>query len=119
VPNRDRAEVPLAKVTHYLLNPAHPDGAPKAAFFTAMGFNRANPSRLIDALLAHIRDNPAVEVQQAPFGALYVLDAALPTPDGRAPIVRSVWIIEPRFDYPRLVTAYPAPSHSGPRPKSD
>jgi hypothetical protein len=31
----------------------------------------------------------------------------LQCPDGRAPQVRSVWVIDANADFPRLITAYP------------
>jgi hypothetical protein len=41
------------------------------------------------------------------FGTRYLVEGDLPAPDGRSPLVRSVW----QFDYgtvaPRLITAYP------------
>ena len=110
VPNRERAEVPIAKVARYLLNTAHPEGGPKAVFFIARGFVPAQPERLIDALLAHVAENAYNEQLATSFGVVYSIDAPLRCPDGREPAVRSVWIIEPPVDFPRLVTAYPAPS---------
>jgi len=109
VPNRQRAEVPIAKVTLYLLNPSHPDGASKAAFFSSFGFSRAEPIRLVEALGERIRDNPATEVTPTALGEMYAIDASLTGLDGRRPPVRSVWIIEDSAAHPRLVTAYPAP----------
>ncbi len=109
VPNRELAEVPSLKIPAYLLNPEHPDGAPKAAFFFALGFNRSDPDRLIRALLDHVRLSPASEINQVQHGTMYTVDSPMPCPDGRSPRVRSVWIIEPPSDRPRFVTAYPAP----------
>jgi len=59
VPERARAEVPLPKVTEYLLNPSHPDGSPKARFFSRFGFSRNEPAVLVAALLVHVAENPA------------------------------------------------------------
>jgi hypothetical protein len=114
VPNCDRAEVALNKVTQYILNPAHPDGAPKAAFFMAFGFRPSEADALAAALLAHVQENPVGEITVVAFGVIYGVDAPLICPDGRAPMVRSVWIIEPPADHPRLVTAYPAPGRKAP-----
>jgi hypothetical protein len=36
-----------------------------------------------------------------------VPDGPLPTPDGRAPIVRGVWFVESQENVPRLVTLVP------------
>jgi hypothetical protein len=38
--------VPERKVTHYLLNPAHPAGGSKASFFLRFGFTVADWQRL-------------------------------------------------------------------------
>ena len=107
VPNRERAEVPLPKVARYLLNTAHPDGAPKAKFLMSFGFSSSAPERLVTALLAHVSENPATETTAVRFGTMYAVDGPLRCPDGRSPTLRSVWIIEPPADHPRLVTAYP------------
>jgi hypothetical protein len=40
LPNGEHAVVEPDKVKDYLLDVAHPDGFGKAAFFTAMGFQR-------------------------------------------------------------------------------
>jgi hypothetical protein len=40
LPNAQSATVPERKVTHYLLNPAHPAGGSKAWFFLRFWFHR-------------------------------------------------------------------------------
>ncbi|MFQ5612045.1 MAG: DUF6883 domain-containing protein [Anaerolineae bacterium] len=42
-----------------------------------------------------------------PFGTRYVVEGPMPAPDGRTPLVRSVWFIETRGQIPQFVTAYP------------
>jgi hypothetical protein len=108
VPDRAHADVPLAKVARYLLNPSHPEGAPKAAFFMAFGFAATDPQALVEALLAHVQEHPASESRPVHFGTMYTVVGPLQCRDGRTPLVRSVWIIEPPVRHPRLVTAYPA-----------
>lgn len=39
-------------------------------------------------------------------GVKYVVEGALPSPDGRNPRVRSVWMIDGGRSYPRLISAY-------------
>jgi hypothetical protein len=41
LPNNQSATVPERKITHYLLNPAHPAGGSKASFFLRFGFTIA------------------------------------------------------------------------------
>ena len=36
------------------------------------------------------------------------LDGKIETPDGRCPIVRTIWIVDRGLESPRLVTAYPS-----------
>ena len=61
LPNVQSATVPERKVTHYLLNPAHPAGGSKAWFFLRFGFNVREWRKLEEALLRHARENEVVE----------------------------------------------------------
>src|SRR5439155_15608031 len=63
LPNVHLAMVPEQKVTRYLLDPAHPAGGSKAAFFLRFGFLASNWRRLADALLAHARNNEVVATE--------------------------------------------------------
>ena len=107
LPNADGVEIAKEKITDYLLNPLHPDGAGKAAFFAAMGFTLEQWDVLADALRALALTSPVANEVNSPHGAKYVVDGALTTPIGKTPSVRTVWIIDQAADTPRLVTAYP------------
>ena len=50
LPNANLAEVSHEKIVSYLLNPQHPDGAGKAAFFFAAGFRLDRWEDLASAL---------------------------------------------------------------------
>lgn len=52
LPNAELATIPERKMTLYLLNPAHPAGGSKAAFFLKFGFNHANWKLLAEGLLS-------------------------------------------------------------------
>ena len=108
-PNAQSATVPERKVTHYLLNPAHPAGGSKAAFFLRHGFTVLEWTRLRDALLRHAWENEVVETEQTPHGVRYVVDGPLAAPDGTRLNLRSAWYIDPGSDAPRFVTAHPLP----------
>jgi hypothetical protein len=110
LPDAARAVVPEAKITAYLLSEAHPDGRAKAGFFLAHGFTADAWELLADALRAHCVQHPAQRKKESSFGARYVVDGKLRSPDGRAPLVRSVWFIDDGGGAPRLVTAYPSPA---------
>ena len=109
LPNAQFATVPERKLTHYLLNPAHPAGGSKAAFFLRFGFSVANSRLLAEALLQHACDHDVVKAEQTSHGVRYVLDGALAAPDGRRLHVRSAWYISPGEVAPRFVSAHPLP----------
>lgn len=104
LPYVQTALVEERKITGYLLSEERSEG--KAAFFAAFGFNLARWDLLRDALLAHAASNEVAQVVSNPFGAKYLVEGRLLTPDGRNPRVRSVWIINAGATVPRLVTAY-------------
>jgi len=107
LPNVDQAIVAEEKVTQYLLNPLHPDGAGKAKFFESVGFSRLDWRVLSYALL---RLAETVEVRlsvESAHGWKYIVEGPLATPGGRTPRVRTVWIVDHGLTAPRLVTAYP------------
>ncbi|MGH2505508.1 MAG: DUF6883 domain-containing protein [Ktedonobacterales bacterium] len=105
LPNLRKARVEEQKVTTYLLSDERSEG--KAAFFASFGFALARWELLQDALLAHAASHEVVRAVDNPHGVKYIIEGSLTTPDGRNPLVRSVWIIETGSDAPRLVTAYP------------
>ncbi len=82
LPNVQSATVPERKVTHYLLNPAHPAGGSKAWFFLRFGFNVREWRKLEEALLRHARENEVVETEPTPHGRRYVMEGQLLAPDG-------------------------------------
>jgi hypothetical protein len=110
LPNAQSATVPERKVTHYLLNPAHPAGGSKATFFLRYGFTVAEWQRLAEALLRHARENEVAAVEQTAHGHRYVVDGPLTAPDGSRLNVRSAWYINPGGGgIARFVTAHPLP----------
>ncbi|HEU0039339.1 MAG TPA: hypothetical protein VFR76_08700 [Verrucomicrobiae bacterium] len=109
LPNAQLATVPERKVTHYLLNPAHPAGGSKASFFLRHGFTMADWQRPAEALLRQARENEVVATEQTPHGVRYVVDGPLTAPDGTSLNVRTAWYINPGSDAPRFVTALPLP----------
>jgi hypothetical protein len=107
LPRASRAQVDRAKVVEYLLNSAHPDGASKARFFLGFGFRFEHPDGLMGALRRHGSAHPVSSVVETRFGNRYTVDGDLESPDGRNPMVRTVWMVEEKDDAPRLITAYP------------
>jgi len=101
------AVVPGRKITHYLLSTMHRDGQHKAEFFRSFGFKFEAWETLASALLNHARNHEIVEIVPTPFGRNFMIEGALPAPDGRAPKVRAVWSIANGEETATLATAYP------------
>lgn len=99
--------MPQAKLTEYLLSPAHRDGWHKAAFFTRFGLSMAAWQELATTLRQHALDHEVTKEEDSLFGKQYVVEGIIQAPDGRTPMLRTVWFIERGTDTPRFVTAYP------------
>lgn len=106
LPFGERAYVSPSKVRDYLLSRTHPVGRWKARVFLAVGFNETNASELEEALLSLARRQDVSGVERSVHGTKYVIEGEIETPSGRRLTVRTVWIIEPGTQVPRLVTAY-------------
>ncbi len=110
VPNADQAIVAWEKIVGYLLNPTHPTGGPKSAFFRAFGFTTTTVTDwqvLAEALLQHVQANDIVDVRQTVEATSYSVIGPLMTPDGRNPSVLSAWYIRDGETVPRFATAFP------------
>lgn len=108
IPNAENALIDDAKISEYLLNPDHPSNGGKADYFLRFGFSAGRTGTMAAALLQHARDGELDEVGQTPFGTEYAIEGPLRTPDGRNPLVRTVWLWRTGEPGPHLVTAYPS-----------
>lgn len=107
LPSPERVRVPRAKIVDYLLSLSHPDGAGKARFFQRFGFSTGRWRILAAALRYHAGEHEIERMDDSPFGVRYTVVGPLRTPDGRNPVVRSVWFKARGGEVPRFVTAYP------------
>jgi len=106
-PNAHKAEIPPAKITHYLLSLGSLHGRGKAIFFQSKGFTLPAWKMLAEALQDHVQTNDYVSVSPTPWGTKYTVEGPLRCPDGSTAHVRSVWNIKPPATHPRLITAHP------------
>lgn len=107
LPNAEHARVDRAKVVDYLLSPDHEKGGPKAGFSLGFGFTRERWEVFAEALRIHGASHEVVRIVPTQHGMRYVLDGILAVPDGRNPVVRTVWQVDSGDDVPRLISAYP------------
>ena len=107
LPRANEAVVSRTKVVEYLLSHSHPDGQGKARFFNAHGFSEANWEQLAAALRSHGTSHAVQEAVETHYEFRYLVEGALPSPNGRTPRVRTVWFIRAGYAIPELVTAYP------------
>ena len=107
LPHAEEALVPQNKVEAYLLNPGHPIGGSKAAFFQRFEFSREQWRLLADALRQHARANPVAGSVSDVDGTTYLVEGPLETPSGRRPRLWTIWLVETGKLAPRFITAYP------------
>jgi uncharacterized protein DUF6883 len=107
LPNANLAYVDRSKIVEYLLNRAHPDNGGKAEFFLALGFRISDWEAMAAALRMLAMNSPVSRSMESPHGKKYIVDGAIESPSGNAPMVRTVWIVDIGETIPRLVTAYP------------
>lgn len=95
------------KVTDYLLNTSRMPAAAKARFFFSCGFSLDQWPEFAQALKVHGQTQAVVGTTESAYGAKYEIEGPLSCPDGRLPVVRTVWQIDTDELAPRLITAYP------------
>lgn len=105
-PDAERAVVTEEKVRDYLLNPSHPIGGPKAAWFASIGYSIDNWQDLVDDLLLLARSADDFLAKASRFGVRYEATGRIGRPNHRPADVITVWSVE-RNSSPRLITAYP------------
>ena len=107
LPNARLALVAREKIADYLLNAAHPDNGGKAEFFASLGFRREEWELLARAFRGLATATEVMARLESAHGMKYIWEGTIETPSGKAPRVRTIWIVDRGRNCPRLVTAYP------------
>lgn len=110
LPNAHLAIVEREKIVDYLLNPAHRYGASKARFFAGFGFQTDAWEVLAAALRERACAHDVRREKDTGFGPRYQVEGSLAAPDGRRPLVRTIWQMDEGQLAPLLITAYPRSS---------
>ncbi len=106
MPNGDRAELDLRKLTDYCLNPAHARGRHKARVFRdALGIGRAEAEDLRARFLRAAREGMAVLHEADEWGERWRVDVAMLRQNRRV-VVRTIWIVRKGSPNPRFVTCW-------------
>ena len=107
LPNAKLALVEPQKITEYLLNKEHPDNGGKADFFIKLGFTVEDWETLAQALRSLAVNSSVTRSMESLHGKKYIVEGEIETPIGKAPLVRTIWIVDQGETVARLVTAYP------------
>jgi hypothetical protein len=106
LPNGEHAEVPLFRLTSYLLNPAHPVGKHKARVFaSALALHRESADDLRDWLRALAVNGDAQLGLLDKNGQRFVISGQMRY-KGREAMVRTAWIVRPGRQAPEFLTAF-------------
>ena len=106
-PYAQQARVESTKVLDYLLSGSHPDGRSKAEFFMRFGFRIEEWQEFAAALKSHAATNEVTRIVETAYGTRYSVDGEVETPDGRNPLIRTVWQVDSGHNIPRLIAAHP------------
>lgn len=109
MPGRENAIVEEVKISGYLLNLQHPDGKSKANFFRRAGFGLDNIAEFRALLLSHAHAHQVAKAEQTKFGTKYIIAGEVETFASFRFILRTVWMLVPGSQQPKLTTAYPLP----------
>jgi hypothetical protein len=107
LPKAHEAIVAREKIVDYLLSTTHKDGAPKAAYFAALGFDASNPDGFKEAIIKHAVEGQVTSQVTSEFGEKYIVEGPMSGPAGTSSGIKSVWQRDTDESPPRLVTAYP------------
>ncbi|MFT3729443.1 MAG: hypothetical protein QM759_16585 [Terricaulis sp.] len=106
LPNGERADIPLVRLSSYLLNPAHPTGKHKARVFAAaLGLATADAPALQAWLQTLAREGEAIDGLRDSHGQRFAISGEF-TYNGRLAMVRTAWIVRAGRDYPEFLTAF-------------
>jgi hypothetical protein len=105
LPDGGRADVPLSRLTGYLLNPEHDEGKHKARVFAAaLGLHAPGADEFRTWLLGVAREGEAELGRSDKHGQRFVIRAKF-LYKGREAMVRTAWIIRSGRDFPEFLTA--------------
>jgi len=96
------------KFTDYVLSPTNPQGKDKALMFEQhLGYTQDNHQSLLDQIRAQALEAEAIPQTVDQYGQRYQIDLKIRgISSHQQETVRTGWIIPPKANYARLITAY-------------
>lgn len=105
LPNGDRAQISMQKLTGYCLNPDHERGKDKARRFREiLGITVENADLLYALVQQAALEGEVVQQTSTPFGQEFKVDWTIPNAAGVQ--LRTIWEIASSATEPRLITAF-------------
>lgn len=101
------SEIPIRKVTHYLLVPRVESD--KSIWLARGGYTSENPQRLIDDIREQILPLEANPARKSQFGETFEISGILQGPSNISLSVRTIWLKDPLSGVFRLITLIPLP----------
>jgi hypothetical protein len=98
-------EIPLSKLTQYLLVPLA--RADKSKFLAQAGYTLENATRLMQDIQSQILPLNATPAGISKYGDFFEIRGPLAGPNGTALSIRTIWIREHLAGNTRLVTLFP------------
>ncbi len=102
------SDIPIRKVTHYLLVPRVESD--KSSWLAKGGYTSENPERLIEDLRSQILPREALPARSSRFGETYEIRGVLQGPTGIPLTVRTIWLKDLLSGLFRLITLIPSSS---------
>jgi hypothetical protein len=106
-PDFSAVEIDPAKIADYLLSSSHPTGRFKAHVFRVLGYSPEQWQRLDADLRQLVRSGACAPGRPTAYGQKWEVSGSVVGPSGRSARLVTVWLVAPRSDLPRLITAFP------------
>lgn len=74
---------------------------------TEADFVQGGSTVALGDLRSYAASHGVARVVETAFGSRYHVDNRIETPDGRNPVIRSVWQVDTGFVHPRFIAAHP------------
>ncbi|MBS1888410.1 MAG: hypothetical protein JSU06_14610 [Actinobacteria bacterium] len=105
LPGHEEAEISIAKLTDYALDPEHETGRHKARVFkSSLGFTRDHADELREKILGALQHAEAVSRPASKWGERWQVDVRIEGPNGNSRFITTSWMTNEGCS--KLISAY-------------